>query len=45
MNGDDGEFENSIRIISEKVTKSELKQIAKLRFGDLVKAVVDVEKK
>jgi hypothetical protein len=33
-----------VRIISQPITKSELKQIAKERFGDLVKAVVDIEK-
>lgn len=42
-NIDEG-FENSMRVISEKISKSELKKIAELRFGDLIKAVVDVEK-
>lgn len=39
------EPENSIQIINGKITKAELKQIAELRFGDLVKAVVDIERK
>lgn len=33
-----------IEIIKEPVSRNELKQIAKSQFGDLVKAVVDVEK-
>lgn len=32
------------RIIKDKISKEELKQIAKEQFGDLLKAVVDVEK-
>ena len=32
-----------IRIIKEPVTRVELKEIAEERFGDLVKAVVDIE--
>lgn len=33
-----------VRIIKEPITKIELKEIAKERFGDLVKVVVDIEK-
>jgi hypothetical protein len=33
---------SEIHIIKEPITNSELKKIAKERFGDLVKAVVDV---
>jgi len=33
------------RIITEPITRAELKKIAKERFGDLVKAVVDIETK
>lgn len=33
-----------IKIIEKKIKKSELADLAKERFGDLVKAVVDVEK-
>lgn len=33
------------KIITEAITKLELKEIALERFGDLVKAVVDVERK
>ena len=36
--------EKPIRIITEKITLPELKQIAEERFGDLVKTVVDLEK-
>jgi len=36
--------ENSIRVISTKISMDELKKIAEKRFGDLVKAVVDVNK-
>ncbi len=32
-----------IRIIKEPIAKSELKKIAEERFGDMVKAVIDVE--
>lgn len=35
----------SIRIIQTKITRDELKQIAAERYGDMVKAVVDLEKK
>ena len=35
---------DKIRIIRNPITKDELKKIAQERFGDLVKAVVDVEK-
>ena len=31
-----------IRIIKKPITRAELKEIAKERFGDLVKAVVDI---
>lgn len=34
-----------IRIISDKITKQELQSLAEERYGDLVKAVVDIEKK
>lgn len=34
----------SIRIIKESINRFELRQIAKERFGDLVKAAVDIEK-
>lgn len=34
----------SIRIIKESITRFELHQIAKERFGDLVKGAVDIEK-
>lgn len=37
------EFMQEIRIIKEPVTRSELKKIAEERFGDLVKAAVDIE--
>lgn len=33
-----------IVIVTNKISKEELKQLAKKGFGDLVKAVVDVEK-
>lgn len=33
-----------IKIVKDTISKKELKQIAKEQFGDLVKAVVDVEK-
>ena len=36
--------ENNIRIISERISMDFLTQIAKERIGDLIKAVVDVEK-
>lgn len=32
-----------IKIVKDKISKEELKQIAKKQFGDLVKAVVDAE--
>ena len=41
----DKEFGGTIYVITEKITHAELRRIAELRFGDLVKAVVDVEKK
>jgi hypothetical protein len=31
-------------IIEEKITRAELSELAKQRFGDLVKAVVDIER-
>lgn len=34
----------AIRIIKEPITRFELHQIAKERFGDLVKGAVDIEK-
>jgi hypothetical protein len=37
--------DSSIRLIKEKITRVELKKIAEERFGDMVKAVVDLEKK
>jgi len=33
-----------IKIIRDKISKSELVEIARNQFGDLVKAVVDIEK-
>ncbi|MCH7551846.1 hypothetical protein IIB49_00385 [Patescibacteria group bacterium] len=36
-------MEKEIHIIKSSITKQELKQIAKETFGDLVKAVVDLE--
>lgn len=33
-----------IKIVSEKITSEELKEMAQNSFGDMVKAVVDVEK-
>jgi hypothetical protein len=39
------EFNSEIRVVTEKFSRDELKKIAELRFGDMVKAVVDVEKK
>lgn len=38
-------FGNSICIVAKKISKSELKIIAEERFGDLVKAVVDIKKR
>lgn len=32
-----------VRIITEPITRAELKKIAEERFGDLVKVVVDIE--
>ena len=37
-------MDEKIRIITEKISLDVLKQVAQERFGDLVKAVVDVEK-
>lgn len=39
------ENNGGIRIIKDHISISELKVIAEERFGDMVKAVVDVEKK
>lgn len=36
---------SGIKIIKEKISLDELKEIAKERFGDMVKAVVDIEQK
>lgn len=35
---------DGIRLIDAKITHEELKPLAELRFGDMVKAVVDIEK-
>lgn len=35
---------DNIRIIADKISLAELKQTAEKRFGDMVKAVVDIEK-
>lgn len=37
-------MEEKIRLIKEKITLADLKIIAAERFGDMVKAVVDVER-
>ena len=42
MNGNEGLYK--IRIIKEPVTLEELRKIAEERFGDMVKAVVDIER-
>ncbi len=34
-----------IKIIKEKITKEKLKEIVKENYGDMTKAVVDIEKK
>lgn len=34
-----------IKIVSEKVSKAEMEQMAEKSFGDLIKAVVDVERR
>lgn len=36
---------NEIKIITEKISKDELREISKTLFGDLVKAVVDCKKR
>ena len=36
---------DGIRIIEKPISIADLREIAKLRFGDMVKAVVDVQKK
>ena len=33
-----------IKLIKDRITLTELKEVAKQRFGDMVKAVVDIEK-
>ncbi len=38
-------MDNDITIIERPITLAELKEIASKRFGDMVKGVVDVEKK
>lgn len=35
---------DSIRIIKQKISRQEVQKVAKERFGDMVKGVVDVEK-
>ena len=35
---------SEIRLVTEKITIPELKKVAEERFGDMVKAVVDIEK-
>ena len=42
MNGNEGLYK--IRIIKEPVTLEELRKIAEERFGDMVKAVIDIER-
>ncbi len=37
--------EDNIRIVDGRITISELKKIAEEKFGDMVKAVVDLEKR
>lgn len=37
-------MDEKIRLITEKISRAELKAIAAERFGDMVKAVVDLEK-
>lgn len=39
------EENNEIKLVIQPVSLVELKQIAELRFGDLVKGVVDIEQK
>ncbi len=34
----------SIKIIEQSITRNELAELAKERFGDLIKAVVDIER-
>jgi hypothetical protein len=36
---------DEIKIVKEKITLENLKKIAKERFGDMVKAVVDIEQR
>ena len=36
---------NEIKIITEKISKDELREISKVLFGNLIKAVVDCEKR
>jgi len=37
-------WDYNMKIIKDKITVEELKEMSKRMFGDLVKAVVDVEK-
>ncbi|MDP2934004.1 MAG: DUF5674 family protein [bacterium] len=39
------EQQDTIRILISPITVAELQEVAKERFGDMVKAVVDIEKK
>lgn len=36
---------NTIKIVTEKISKDELREMSKTLFGDLVKVVVDCEKR
>jgi len=38
-------FDDQIRLITQKMTRADLRSVAAERFGDLVKAVVDMERK
>lgn len=38
-------MDEKIKLVTQPITSAELKAIAEERFGDMVKAVVDVEKK
>lgn len=38
-------MDEKIRLITEPITRAELKAIAEERYGDMVKAVVDLDKK
>src|SRR3989338_1672945 len=39
------EENNDLKLIAQPISLTELKQVAELRFGDLVKGVVDIEQK